>query len=129
MNMTIRQSATIHAQPKEVFETLMDSRKLARLTKSKASMSRKIGGKYRIMDGWIMGENIDIIKNRHIKQSFIGKDWPADHSSQVTFDLKRIKGGTKLMLTHRLPNKYYRDVKQGWKEHYMRPIKDKFNAG
>jgi len=127
MNMTIRQSATIYAKPAEVFETLMDSRKHSRLTHTKASVSRKIGGKFTIMDGWIMGENLDIKKNKHILQSWRGKQWAKSHDSRVRFDLKRVKGGTKLMLTHRLPDKYYQEVKSGWKEHYMITLKAKFN--
>jgi len=127
--MTIRRSATLHAKPQEVFETLMDSRKHAKLTNGKANISRKIGGKYVVMDGWIMGENLDIKKNQIIKQTWRGKHWSDSEMSKVKFNIKRVKGGSKIQVTHRLPDKYYNECKKGWKESYIVPLKNMFNAG
>jgi hypothetical protein len=44
--VTIRQSATFKTSPHEVYEALMDSRKHSKFTDSKASISRRIGGKF-----------------------------------------------------------------------------------
>jgi activator of HSP90 ATPase len=88
---TIRQSATFKASPHAVYEMLMDSRKHAKFTREKASVSRKIGGKFTAYAGYISGVNLDLVPGKKIVQSWRGSDWPDGHYSKVTFSLKKSK--------------------------------------
>jgi uncharacterized protein YndB with AHSA1/START domain len=66
---TIRQSVTFKANPYEIYEAIMDSRKHSEFTGSQVSMTRKVGGKFSIYGGDIEGVNLELIPNQKIVQS------------------------------------------------------------
>ena len=122
---TIRQSVTLKASPHEVYEALIDSRKHARFTDSKARISRKEGGKFTAYDGYIEGINLNIVPDKKIIQSWRGSDWPEGHYSRATFSLKKVKNGTHLTFTQSgVPEQYYHDISQGWRDYYWKPMKE-----
>lgn len=124
MAKTIRQTVTLAARPAEVFEMLMDSRKHARFTGGSASISRKVGGKVSAYDGYAVGMNLELVPNRKIVQSWRASDWPEGVESTVTFDLKKVKGGTRLSFTHAgVPGDHFDAIRQGWKDFYWTPLK------
>ena len=59
---TIRQSVTFKTSPHVIYEMLMDSRKHAKFTGEKASISRKIGGKFTAYAGYIHGVNLNLVQ-------------------------------------------------------------------
>jgi len=127
---TIRQSTTFKATPHEVYEALMDSRKHARFTGAKARISHKVGGRFTAYDGYIEGVNLNLVPDKKIVQSWRGSDWPKDHYSKATFSLKKIKNGTHLTFTQSgVPNQYYNDISQGWRDYYWKPMKEMLAKG
>ena len=121
---TIRQTATFKASPHEVYEALMDSRKHSRFTGSKASISRKIGGKFTVYDGYIEGVNLELVPDEKIVQSWRGSDWAEGHYSRATFSLKKVEGGTRLTFTQTdVPEEQYEPISQGWRDYYWTPMK------
>ena len=86
---TIRQSVTFKTSPHVIYEMLMDSRKHAKITGEKASISRKIGGKFTAYAGYINGVNLNLVQDKTIVQSWRGSDWPKGHYSKVTFSLEK----------------------------------------
>jgi len=124
-NKTVNQTITFKANPHEVYEALMDSRKHAKFTGSKASISRKVGGKFSVFDGYSEGTNIELIQDQKIVQTWHASDWPEGHYSKVTFSLKEINGGTKLTFTQAgVPEEQYDDISQGWRDFYWMPMKE-----
>ncbi len=122
---TIRQSATFAASPHAVYEMLMDSRKHARFTGEKAKISRTVGGTFSAYDGYITGVNLTLEPDKEIVQSWRGSDWPEGHFSKVTFSLEEVKGGTRLTFRHSgVPEEFYEDIKQGWRDYYWTPMKE-----
>jgi uncharacterized protein YndB with AHSA1/START domain len=93
---TVKQTATFKASPHEVYEALMDSKKHANFTGDKATISRKIGGKFSTFDGYSEGTNLELIPDSKIMQTWRASDWPEGHYSKVTFSLKEIPTGTRL---------------------------------
>ena len=123
---TIRQIATFPAKPAEVYELLMDSRKHASLSGTKANISRKVGGKFSAHDGYCEGTNLELIENKKIVQTWRGSDWPEGHYSRTSYSLKPVKGGTRLSFYQSgVPEKHYVHIKQGWIDHYWTPMKNK----
>ena len=121
---TIKQSATFKASPHEVYEALMDSRKHSKFTDSKASISRRIGGKFTAYDGYIEGVNLELVPDEKIVQSWRGSDWPDGHYSKAIFALKKVEGGTRLTFTHTdVPEDQYDSISQGWRDYYWKPMK------
>ena len=121
----IKQVVNFDASPHEVFELLMDSKKHAAFTGSKAKISRKINGKIYAYDGYIEGKNLEIVKDRKIVQSWRGSDWDKGIFSKAEFKLERNGKGCKLTFTQTyVPDEAYADIRQGWIEHYWTPMKE-----
>jgi len=121
---TIRQSVTFRAPPHEVYEALMDSEKHARFTGAGASISCRVGGRFTAYDGSLEGENLELVPDVKILQSWRSDDWPEGHYSRATFSLAKVEGGTRLTFTQTgVPEDFYEDVKQGWIDYYWEPMK------
>ena len=125
MATTIRQTVQFDATPHAVFEALMDSKKHSAFTGSKASMSRKVGGKISAWDGYIEGKNLRIEKDKVIVQSWRTTEFKAsDPDSQVMFHFSKKGKGTRLMFVHsKVPDALAEDFRQGWIDNYWVPLK------
>jgi activator of HSP90 ATPase len=122
---TIRQSVTIKATAHQVYESLMDSRKHAKLTNDAVNISRKVGGRFSAYSGYCTGTNLELVRDKKIVQSWRGSDWPEGHYSKATFNLKKVKGGTRLTFVQTgVPDEQYKDIKQGWIDHYWTSMKE-----
>ena len=121
---TIRQVVAIKAKARDIYETLMDSKKHSKMTGGKAKISRKIGGKISAYDDYIEGVNLELIPNKKIIQAWRGSDWTAGHYSKAIFTLSPIRGGTRLTFTQSgVPSDQYDSIKQGWIYFYWKPMK------
>jgi activator of HSP90 ATPase len=121
---TIRQTVTFKASPHDVYEALMDSWKHSEFTGGKASISRKVGGKFTAYDGYAEGTNLELVKDKKIIQTWRADDWQEGHYSNVTFELEIVKGGTKLKFTQTgVPEDQYDSIRQGWVEYYWDNMK------
>jgi len=121
---TIRQTVQFGAAPDEVYEALMDQRKHADFTGAKATISRKVGGRFRVWDGYAEGKNIELVPGRRIVQSWRASDWPEGVYSTVRFEFTRIKGGTRMSFAQSgIPEEFVQDIKKGWKDFYWAPMK------
>lgn len=123
---TIKQSVTFNANPHEIYEMLMDSKKHSEMTEAQAEISRKVGGKFSVWGGDISGFNLELVKDKKIVQKWRSSDWPDGHYSIATFELKKIGNKTKLIFTQTdVPDDKYEDVKQGWIDFYWDKMKAK----
>lgn len=121
----LKQGAMMNGTPHEVYELLMDSKKHSQFTEAKASISRKVGGRFTAYDGDIEGKNIKLVKDKEIVQTWRMKYWPKGHYSEVKFILKKAGSGTKLMFSHKgIPEDDYEDIKEGWKDYYWERMKE-----
>ena len=122
---TVKQTVTFKASPHEVYEALMDSKKHAKFTGDKATISRKVGGKFSTFDGYSEGANLELIPDSKIVQTWRASDWPEGYFSKVTFSFREIPGGTRLTFTQTdVPAKQYDDIAQGWRDYYWAPLKE-----
>jgi activator of HSP90 ATPase len=125
MSKSIRQSVTIKASPHAVYEALMDPKKHGDFTGGEAKISRKVGGKFSISGGDIQGENLELVPDQKIVQSWRYSDWEPGVYSRATFALKAVGDKTKLTFTQSgVPDEHYEDIKQGWIDYYWGPIKE-----
>ena len=125
---TIKQEIKFNAKPIEIYEALMDSGKHSGFTQASASISRKVGGKISAYDGYIEGTNIELVEGKKIVQKWRGSGWENGHYSKVTYELKKVKNGTRLTFTQTdVPDKEYKSINKGWKEHYWDKMKEVFN--
>jgi len=91
---------------------------------STAKISRKVGGKFSLYGGDISGDNLELIPDQKIVQSWRSSDWDKGIYSKATFNLEAVGDKTKLTFTHTgVPAEHYEDIKQGWKDYYWLPMK------
>lgn len=123
---SIRQTATFAASPAEVYELIMDSKKHTAFSGSKASMSKKPGGKFSVFDGYCHGYNISLKEGKEIVQAwhFAEDGWPDEHFSICTFSFEKKGKGTKMtFLQTGIPEHKVASLKDGWKQFYWAPMK------
>jgi activator of HSP90 ATPase len=121
---TIKQSVKFKASPHDVYEALMDAKKHAEFTGGKAIISRKVGGKFNVFDGYATGVNKVLEQDKKIVQTWRADDWPEGHYSKAMFAFAKDDGGTKVTFTQTgVPDDQYEDVSQGWKDYYWKPMK------
>ncbi len=124
---TIKQTVDFAVDAHDLYEALMDSKKHSEFTGSKCVISRKVGDKVSAYDGYISGENIELVPDKMIVQTWKPEEdcWPADHYSKVTFTLKPTKMGARLEFVHTgVPVECGDQFDIGWKEHYWTPMKE-----
>ncbi len=120
----LKQSVSFKAKPLEVYSALMESKKHAKFSGAPAKISPKVGGKFTAYDGYINGENLELVKDKKIVQTWHAASWPEGHFSKVTFNFKPFEGGTKLLFFHTgIPDTAYESIKKGWYEHYWELMK------
>lgn len=122
---TIRQSVTFRASPHDVYEVLMDAKRHSALTGAEVRIERSVGGKFSVYGGEIQGSNLELVPDRKIVQSWRYSDWPEGHYAKATFLLEEVPNGTRLAFTQTgVPEKFYEDIAQGWKDYYWEPMKE-----
>ena len=115
----IRQMLHFPASPHAIYEMLLDPAKHAKFTGAKATMDRKAGGKFTAYDGYITGENVELVKDRKIVQRWHASDWPEGHFSTVIFELHKDQNGTELAFTQiGIPAGQSDAISKGWHEFY-----------
>jgi activator of HSP90 ATPase len=124
MPKTIKQTVTFNAEPREIFDMLMDSKKHSIFTGTKSLISKKVGGKFSAYDGYIEGTNLELVPGKKIVQMWRGSDWPEGHYSKATFKFIELKNKTKLeFIQTGVPENEYESIKEGWIEFYWDKIK------
>ena len=122
---TIRQSVTFSASPHNVYEVLMDAKKHSELTGSEVQIGRNVSSEFSVYGGDIQGVNLELVPDKKIIQSWRYSDWPEGHYSKATFLLKEVPNGTRLTFTQTgVPEEFYKDIAQGWKDYYWEPMKE-----
>src|SRR5437867_3245317 len=93
---TIRQTATVRgATPRDIFETLMDSKKHSALSGQKTTVSRKVGGAFKVGRD-LEGTHLALTKDKRIVQTWRANNWPKGTYSRATFALTKVRGGTRI---------------------------------
>jgi activator of HSP90 ATPase len=127
---TIKQTVLFKASPKQVYEMIMDSRKHQSLSGEPAKISRKVGGKFTAWGSHLCGINLVLKPGEKIVQAWRATGWWPDHYSVTIFDIKRVKGGSKLKFTQiGVPPHRYSGHYRGWIETYWTPMKEIFATG
>ncbi len=125
---TIKQSVIFKSvKPLDVYEAIMDSKKHAKFTGQKVTMSTKVGGKFVCFGGYCWGKNLELVPGKKIVQSWTTSDWEKGQYSTVTYEFKKEGTGTKLSFTQKdVPIEHCDSIAQGWKDYYWTPMKEMF---
>ncbi|HLD85410.1 MAG TPA: SRPBCC domain-containing protein [archaeon] len=124
MKTSLKQVIIIKAEPHDVYEIYMDERKHSIFTDSKATITKKEGGKFSAYDGYATGKILELAPDKKIIQSWRADDWPDKHISIIKITLKKIKEGTELKFIQTdVPEEHVAVIEKGWHDFYWKPMK------
>ena len=125
---TIRQKVTVPAKPIEVYEAFVDAKKHSAFTGSKATGGGKVGRKFTAWDGYIYGRFLELEEGKKIVQEWATTEWPEGcPASRFELTFREVKGGTEVSMIHSgIPAEQAKDLREGWKEFYWKPLKEYF---
>ena len=122
---TLRQSVTLKATPKQVYDLFMVSKLHTAFTGDEAKVSPKVGGKFSVFGGYSEGKHLKLVPGKLIVQTWRASDWPQGHYSEVSFALAPVKGGCKLSFVQKgIPAQEAAHMRSGWKEFYWDKLKE-----
>ncbi len=123
---TIKQTILLNASAQDIYDILINAKKLTKITGGKATNTEKVGGKFTAYDDYVTGTNIEFTPREKIMQKWTCQDFPPGHFTDVTIELKKKSDKqTELILTQtNVPDDFYEDINEGWNQFYWEPIKD-----
>ena len=125
MATSIHQETRIKAPARRIYDVLLSSREHEAFTKGGGTrIDPKEGGPFYCHGRYIHGRTIELKPGRRIVQAWHFKGWPPGVYSMVKFELKKARGGTRLVLDQTgIPPKHVGHLTSGWKARYWKPLK------
>lgn len=112
----------INASAEKVWDALVNPRTIIKWSSSDAKMSDKENVDFSLWNGDIWGTNLKVIENKLLIQYWYSGKW--DKPSKVEFSLTCVNDITTLKLKHDdIPDNEFNDIKAGWDEYYLGPLK------
>jgi uncharacterized protein YndB with AHSA1/START domain len=111
----------VYAPPDEVMQLLLNPEFIKEWSDTDAMFDKKVGGKYKMFDGWVEGEILKIEANE-LWYTWKPSNWSEETpASIVTYKLVAVEHGTEVYLEHRnFPNEEEMEShKEGWDEHFF----------
>ena len=106
----------INASSEEVYLALTNPFTIELWTGEKAEMSTEPNSEFSLLDGSLVGRNLEFIENKN-----------PDNPSIVTIKLHKDEEGTSVELRHtNIPDEAYQDIVDGWNYVYFKGLRDFF---
>ena len=125
MGNVIRQEVVLEANPKRIYDTLLDAKRFSEFTGgAPAVITSEPGGAFSCFNGMITGRNIELIPNQRIVQAWRAGNWPEGVYSIVRFEFSAHGSDTKLTLDQAaFPEGAGEHLDGGWHKMYWEPLK------
>ena len=113
---------TIRASVHDVWKALTDPQMIDAWGGGPVKIEAKAGTKFSLWGGDIHGTNTKVISEKKLVQDWYSGNW--ENPSAVTFALDGNEKQTRVKLTHTgIPDSEFADIKSGWDDYYMEPLK------
>lgn len=123
MIKSIKLNRRIKATPEEVFRALTNPFTIELWSGEPAVMTEEPGKEFSMMDGSILGRNLEIKTNEFLRQAW----YFGEEESEVIIRLFPDKENTQIRIEHKnIPDEAYENMLEGWKETYLEQLKDFF---
>ena len=108
----------------ELYKTLTQKERIQAWSRSPVDQDAKPKESFRLFDGNVTGEYVELVENEKIVMRWRLKSWPDAHYSTVTLKLKQLLHGADLDLEQTsVPQDSMEMTKQGWRNYYWQSIK------
>lgn len=120
---------TYQVEPSKIYRAWLDSKLHSNMTGGEAECSNTIGAYFSAWNGYITGENVALVENQKIVQSWRTSEFAeSDKDSLLTIELNKIHEGTEIILTHTNIPEGQTQYKKGWIDNYFTPMKEFFQT-
>jgi activator of HSP90 ATPase len=125
MEFTLK--TTFDVSPEEIYATWLSAAGHTKMTGGEALISNQVGAKFSAWDFYISGVNLELEVNKRIVQSWRTTEFEeAEEDSRIEILLRELDGQTELTLIHTNLPAHGSQYKEGWEEHYFKPMKQYF---
>lgn len=115
---------TLKADPKDVYNALINQKMIEIWTGEKAEMSEVQGSEFSLWDGSIVGINVEFEKDRKIVQEWY---FGEKEKSIVSIMIHPDKKGSSVELRHtNIPEDAFENISEGWDEDYFGALRELF---
>jgi len=123
MTPAIQQSVEFDVSPETLYELYLDSKQHSQATGAPAKTSRKVGGAFTAFGGQLKGENLLLVPNKMIVQTWRAAGWKnTDADSILVISFSKTKTGARVDLVHvNVPEYDHQGVTDGWHHYYWEP--------
>jgi len=110
---------------KVLYELYMNEKMHSTVTDSPAKIVNKVGVNFTAYNGYIVGKNLQLIKDKLIVQSWRGNDWSKEEMDSVFILAFSEKGNDVILnVVHtNVPKKHFDSIKKSWDKFYWKPWK------
>lgn len=115
-----------NAKASQLYSMYLDSREHTKMTGNNlAKISAKEGVAFSAHGGYCRGNNLQLVKNKLIVQSWRAADWKkSDLDSTFILSFEQKKNDTVLTMIHaNVPDIKAFNLKSGWQDFYWKPWK------
>lgn len=113
---------------RDIYEALLDPKRADIWTHGKSQVSKKIGSQFKFFDGNVHGELIQATPSKSIIQTWRLKNWPKDHYSTVSLELKESQEGVTVKVNQvGVPVGQEETIRRNWMGYYWKSIKDDYH--
>jgi len=121
---------TFLTSPGELFRAFINQEMIQAFTHAQATVQAEKGGKFRLLDGNVLGEFTELVYEQKIVMKWRYNTWPCEHYATITLTFSDKGNETELKVDCRgVPESEEERTKQGWQRYYIEAIKQTFGFG
>lgn len=118
------------APPEEIYRVFVTQELVQGFTHSAAVVDAEKGGKFKLLEGNVTGEFLELVPEQKIGMKWRFKTWPTEHYANITIHFVDQSGETELKVDCKgVPVNEEDRTKDGWKRYYFEGIKQTFGYG
>ncbi|XP_043930619.1 activator of 90 kDa heat shock protein ATPase homolog 1 isoform X1 [Protopterus annectens] len=127
-NLNLRESFL--TSPEELYRIFVTQELVQGFTHAPAVVEPDKGGKFRLLDGSVVGEFLELIPEQKIVMKWRFKSWPEGHFATITLNFIDTMGETELHVECKgVPVSDEERTREGWQRYYFSGIKNTFGYG
>ncbi|KAJ2657551.1 Co-chaperone [Coemansia sp. RSA 1200] len=127
--VSIDQTVELKCSADDLFAILTDPQRVSVWTRAPAEVQPKEGTTFKLFGGHIEGKMTKIKPGKLLEQTWRVASWPADHYSNVSFELEQLSSSTRLVLKQTgVPFNEENATKANWDRYYWNGIKGTFGT-
>ncbi|XP_069772174.1 activator of 90 kDa heat shock protein ATPase homolog 1b isoform X2 [Narcine bancroftii] len=113
--------------PEELYRIFITEELIQAFTHAPAVVDAAKGGKFRLLDGSVSGEFLELVSEQRILMKWRYKSWPTEHYATIKMTFSAKNDGTELQVECRgVPLGEEDQTKAGWQHYYFDGIKQTF---